>query len=47
MQEALADMRSGRFEGMGSGASLQEYLEVVGFDEWSRIEKHYRADEGG
>ena len=41
MQEALADMRSGRFEGMGSGASLQEYLEVVGFDEWTRVEQHY------
>ena len=45
MQVALEDMRSGRFELMGSGASLQEYLSVVGFDEWSRIESRYRDTE--
>jgi hypothetical protein len=28
---------------MGSGATLQEYLSVVGFDEWTRIEGSYRA----
>jgi 2-methylisocitrate lyase-like PEP mutase family enzyme len=38
MQDALEDMRSGRFETMGGGASLEEYLSVVGFDEWTRIE---------
>jgi hypothetical protein len=31
---------------MGTGASLQEYLSVVGFDEWSRIEGSYRAEPG-
>jgi 2-methylisocitrate lyase-like PEP mutase family enzyme len=40
MQVALEDMRCGKFELMGTGASLQEYLEVVGFDEWTRIERH-------
>jgi len=42
MQLALEDMRSGKFELMGTGASLQEYLSVVGFDEWTRIERHSR-----
>ena len=45
MQLALADMRSGRFELMGTGASLQDYLDAVGYDEWSRIEGCYRAAE--
>lgn len=43
MQLALEDMRSGKFELMGTGATLQEYLSVVGFDEWTRIEGSYRA----
>jgi 2-methylisocitrate lyase-like PEP mutase family enzyme len=43
MQLALEDMRSGKFGLMGSGASLEEYLSVVGFDEWSRIESRNRA----
>ena len=42
MQVALEDMRSGKFELMGTGATLQEYLSAVGFEEWSRIEKSYR-----
>ena len=47
MQLALEDMRSGKFELMGTGATLQEYLSVVGFDEWTRIEGSYRAGEPG
>jgi 2-methylisocitrate lyase-like PEP mutase family enzyme len=43
MQLALEDMRSGKFALMGTGATLQEYLSVVGFDEWTRIEDSYRA----
>jgi 2-methylisocitrate lyase-like PEP mutase family enzyme len=43
MQLALEDMRSGKFELMGTGATLQEYLSVVGLDEWTRIEGSYRA----
>jgi len=42
MQVALEDMRSGEFALMGTGATLQEYLSVVGFDEWMRIEGRYR-----
>ena len=33
------------FELMGTGATLQEYLSVVGFEEWTRIEASYRAAE--
>ena len=39
MKLALEDIRSGSFELTGSGASFQEYLSVVGFDEWAAIEK--------
>jgi 2-methylisocitrate lyase-like PEP mutase family enzyme len=45
MQVALEDMRSGKFALMGTGATLQEYLQVVGFDDWTRIETTYRATE--
>ena len=41
MQHALEDMRSGKFALMGTGATLQEYLQVVGFEEWTRIERSY------
>jgi 2-methylisocitrate lyase-like PEP mutase family enzyme len=47
MQLALEDMRSGKFELMGTGATLQEYLSVVGFEEWTRIEGSYRAAKAG
>lgn len=43
MQVALDDMRSGRFELTGSGASLADYLAAVGFDAWTGIEQRYRA----
>jgi 2-methylisocitrate lyase-like PEP mutase family enzyme len=43
MQLALEDMRSGKFALMATGATLQEYLSVVGFDEWTRIEGSYAA----
>ncbi|OGA67706.1 MAG: hypothetical protein A3G81_11250 [Betaproteobacteria bacterium RIFCSPLOWO2_12_FULL_65_14] len=43
MQVALEDMRSGKFALMGAGATLQEYLSVVGFDEWTGIENRYRT----
>ena len=47
MQLALEDMRSGKFALMGTGATLQEYLSVVGFEDWTRIEGGYRADNAG
>lgn len=37
------DALEAKFELMGTGARLQEYLSVVGFDEWTRIEGRYRA----
>ncbi len=43
MQEALEDMRSGRFALMGTGVALNEYLSVVGFDEWTRVERDYAS----
>jgi 2-methylisocitrate lyase-like PEP mutase family enzyme len=43
LQVALEDMRSGNFALMGTGATLHEYLSVVGFEEWRRIEGRYRA----
>lgn len=47
MQLALEDMRSGKFALMGSGATLQEYLSAVGYDDWTRIEGSYGAKKGG
>lgn len=41
MQDALDDMRSGRFPSMGTGVDLKEYLAVVGFEEWNRVEGAY------
>lgn len=38
MKLALEDIRSGRFELTGTGASFNEYLSVVGFDDWAEIE---------
>ena len=43
MQDALEDMRSGKFALMGTGATLQEYLSVVGFDDWTAIEGRHRT----
>lgn len=45
MQDALEDMRSGKFALMGTGATLEEYLSVVGFDDWTAIESRYRPAE--
>jgi 2-methylisocitrate lyase-like PEP mutase family enzyme len=45
MQDALEDMRCGKFALMGTGATLQEYLSVVGFDDWTVIESCYGAAE--
>lgn len=41
LQLALEDIRSGRFELMKTGASFQEYLKIVGLEEWAAVEmKH-------
>lgn len=42
MREALEDMRAGRFERLQAGVTLEEYLSVVGFEEWTRIEGYRR-----
>lgn len=42
MREALADMRAGRFDQLQAGITLEEYLSVVGFEEWTRIEGYRR-----
>ena len=38
MKLVLEDIRSGSFELTGTGASFQEYLSVVGFEDWAEIE---------
>jgi len=43
----LARFHSFSAELMGTGATLQEYLSVVGFEEWTRIEGGYPAAKVG
>ena len=43
MKLVLEDIRSGRFELTGTGASFQEYLSVVGFDDWAGIETRHAS----
>jgi 2-methylisocitrate lyase-like PEP mutase family enzyme len=38
MKVALEDIRSGRLQLSGTGASFKEYLSAVGFDDWAEIE---------
>jgi 2-methylisocitrate lyase-like PEP mutase family enzyme len=41
MQDAMADILSGRFALWNSGLSFDEYKSVVGFPEWTAIEEKY------
>ena len=41
MQDVLEDIRTGRFELQGKGAGFAEYLKVVGFEDWARVEDTY------
>jgi 2-methylisocitrate lyase-like PEP mutase family enzyme len=41
MKLALEDIRSGTFAMQGKGATFQEYLAAVGFDDWSGVETRY------
>ena len=43
---ALDDIRSGRFELMGTGASFQEYLSMVGYEHWTGIEERHSENAG-
>ena len=42
MRETLEDIRSGKLELSGTGVSFEEYKDIVGMREWSRIEDQYR-----
>lgn len=41
MQHVLDDIRSGAFALQGKGAGFNEYLDMVGFEDWVRIEERY------
>ncbi len=41
MQDAMADIMSGRFALWNSGLSFEEYKDAVGFPAWTDIEKKY------
>jgi 2-methylisocitrate lyase-like PEP mutase family enzyme len=38
---ALADIKTGTFAMQGKGATFQEYLAVVGFDDWAGVEARH------
>jgi 2-methylisocitrate lyase-like PEP mutase family enzyme len=44
MQLALADLKSGRLELVGSGVSFDDYMRIVGLDRWSAIEQRFDVD---
>jgi 2-methylisocitrate lyase-like PEP mutase family enzyme len=44
MQLALADLKSGRLELVGSGVSFDDYMRIVGLDRWSAIEQRFDID---
>lgn len=43
MKEALADIKSGELKLSGTGTGFEEYKQIVGMGEWSRIEDKYRS----
>jgi 2-methylisocitrate lyase-like PEP mutase family enzyme len=42
MQETLRDILAGEMRLTGTGTSFDEYKDIVGMREWSRIEDRYR-----
>jgi 2-methylisocitrate lyase-like PEP mutase family enzyme len=42
MQETLRDILAGEMKLTGTGVSFEEYKDIVGMREWSRIEDRYR-----
>jgi 2-methylisocitrate lyase-like PEP mutase family enzyme len=44
MQLALADLKSGRLELVGSGVSFDDYMRIVGLGRWSAIEQRFDID---
>jgi methylisocitrate lyase len=45
MQETLRDILDGELKLSGTGTSFEEYKNIVGMREWSRIEDQYRVGE--
>lgn len=43
MQAVLADLKSGRLEMTGKAISFDDYKNIVGFGDWSRVEDDYRS----
>jgi 2-methylisocitrate lyase-like PEP mutase family enzyme len=41
LQMALADIRDGQFKLMGTGIGLGEYVKLLGYDDWARIDEAY------
>ena len=41
MQNVLQDIKTGRFALQGKGAGFSDYLKVVGFDDWARVDSTY------
>ena len=42
IQETLADLKSGELKLTGTGVSFNEYKQLIGLDEWTRIEEAHR-----
>ena len=42
IQETLADLKSGELKLSGTGVSFNEYKQLIGLDEWTRIEEAHR-----
>jgi 2-methylisocitrate lyase-like PEP mutase family enzyme len=42
IQETLVDIQSGELKLSGTGVSFNEYKQLIGLDNWSRIENTYR-----
>jgi len=46
MQLALRDIRSGKFELMGTGVTLEQYLTAVGIERWAEVENRHGRKAG-
>ena len=45
IQETLADLKSGELKLTGTGVSFNEYKQLIGLDEWTRIEEAHRLED--
>ncbi len=46
LEAAIADIRDGKFALMGTGVGLAEYLELLGYDDWVRVDETYGYSRG-